>query len=368
MAGSDVSTVTHLLPRVNEGFITTLNGSISSGATTVPLNSTSGLVNGTTFVGIIEPNATNQQVFTGTVDTGGGQITNVVWTRGANAAHSGGVTIVDYVTGTAINMLARWASIEHSDTGTHGNVTATGLTVTGTTAFNGSFDGWVGANESWTYASSTTITVPSDATTKYDVGDYIKLTQSSTVKYFVVTGVAATVLTVSGLSGVTVANAAITLPAYSKTRTPHGAPAAGHTYNPYKFSVYRNGAWTQSNSPAKVQFDTKLWDTSSNFDATTNFRFTAPVAGFYMVGASIQHTAGDNIVSETLLYKNGSTVASLDRSIQSSGGNASVDCGGAIPVLLAASDYLEIFFQGTSSGTGGVGTSTNFWGFLISAL
>lgn len=98
--------------------------------------------------------------------------------------------------------------------------------------FKGLIDGWVGANESWAYASSTTITVPSDATTKYDVGDYIKLTQSSTVKYFVVTGVTSTVLTVQGMQSATVANSAITANYYSKISKPHGIAAGpGATAN-----------------------------------------------------------------------------------------------------------------------------------------
>lgn len=127
---SDVSSVVHLLPKAHEGFITTLGSTISSGATTVPLNSTTGLTNGDTFIGIIEPSGTNQQVFTGAVDTADGTITGVVWTRGANVGHAGGVSIVDYVTGTALNMLSRWASIEHKDTGHHGTITADSVTAT----------------------------------------------------------------------------------------------------------------------------------------------------------------------------------------------------------------------------------------------
>lgn len=125
---SDVSAVTHLLAKVNEGFITTTGSTISSGASAVPLTSLSGLTNGTTFVGIIEPGATNQQVFTGVVDTGGSQITGVHWTRGTNVGHSAGVTVVDYSTGTLVNMLTKWAAVQHNDDGTHSAITATSIT------------------------------------------------------------------------------------------------------------------------------------------------------------------------------------------------------------------------------------------------
>lgn len=91
-----------------------------------------------------------------------------------------------------------------------------------------SADGWNSASGTWVYDSSTTITVPTDATNTYDIGDKIKLTQSATTKYFIVTAVAATTLTVTGGSDYTVANAAITNVYYSKQSNPHGFP---HWFN-----------------------------------------------------------------------------------------------------------------------------------------
>ena len=88
---------------------------------------------------------------------------------------------------------------------------------------NGLLTGWIPAGETWTYASATTITVPSGAASKYQKGDKIKLTQT-TVKYFYVVSVADTVLTVTGGSDYTVANAAITLPYFSKVENPQGFP------------------------------------------------------------------------------------------------------------------------------------------------
>lgn len=82
----------------------------------------------------------------------------------------------------------------------------------------GSIDGWVNVTGSWSYASSTTITVPSGAASIYRKGDRIRITQT-TDKYFYVIAVADTLLTVTGGSDYTVANAAITSPKYS-----HGDP------------------------------------------------------------------------------------------------------------------------------------------------
>lgn len=120
MSSSDVSGVSSFFSTAAEGFVTTTSGSISSGDTTVGLNSVSGLTNGNVFVGIIEPGVTGkEQVFTGLVDTAGSQVTSVVWTRGNNTAHAGGVTVVDYVTGTAHNMMVKGLLVAHSQDGTH---------------------------------------------------------------------------------------------------------------------------------------------------------------------------------------------------------------------------------------------------------
>jgi hypothetical protein len=85
------------------------------------------------------------------------------------------------------------------------------------------WDGWVEVTDSWAYASATTVTVPSDATTKYSVGDKVKFDQSGT-KYFYIIAVSATTLTLFGGSDYTVANAAISSVFYSKVENPQGFP------------------------------------------------------------------------------------------------------------------------------------------------
>lgn len=115
---SDVSSVVNFFATANEGFTTTLSSTISAGASTVPLNDTAGLTDGTIFVGIIEPGATAEQVFTGTVNLGSAQINNVVWTRGTNVGHASGATIVDYVTGTDHNMMSAGILKSHNQDGT----------------------------------------------------------------------------------------------------------------------------------------------------------------------------------------------------------------------------------------------------------
>ena len=98
---------------------------------------------------------------------------------------------------------------------THINQFATGLDNLET--------GWTAGVGTWTYASATSITIPSGGTSIYAVGDKIKLTQT-TVKYFYVVAVASTTLTITGGTDYTLANAAITSPYYSHMGAPVGFP------------------------------------------------------------------------------------------------------------------------------------------------
>jgi hypothetical protein len=44
-----------------------------------------------------------------------------------------------------------------------------------------------------------------------------------------------------------------------------------------------------SNTFTKVQINTEEFDTNSNFDSTTNYRFTPTVAGYYQVNGSVNN-------------------------------------------------------------------------------
>ena len=114
----------------------------------------------------------------------------------------------------------------HNHTGTYtpyiipstsGNV----LTSDGTNWTSRVQDGWIPVADTWTYASATTINVPSGAASIYSPGDKIKLTQTTVKRFYIIT-VADTLLTVVGASTETVANAAITLPYYSHAKNPLG--------------------------------------------------------------------------------------------------------------------------------------------------
>lgn len=91
-------------------------------------------------------------------------------------------------------------------------------------------DGWVDDTaETWTFASATTFTVATDLTAKYTVGTRLKLTQSATVKFFVVSAGSTfaggnTTVTISGGSDYTFANAAVSANFHSYAANPQGWP------------------------------------------------------------------------------------------------------------------------------------------------
>lgn len=129
---TSVSSVTKHYPSAENGFTTTTSGSVSSGATSVGLNSVSGYSNGEVVVMVIDPDdATKKQTFTGTMDTSGSQVTGVIWTAGTNQTHAAGATVVDYATATHISMISKGILVEHNQNGTHSAITATSLTATG---------------------------------------------------------------------------------------------------------------------------------------------------------------------------------------------------------------------------------------------
>jgi hypothetical protein len=65
-----------------------------------------------------------------------------------------------------------------------------------------------------------------------------------------------------------------------------------------------NDSWT------KVEFDTEVYDNQSEFDPTTNYRFTAKKAGYYLVTAQISFWTANNAISYLIgIHKNGGNVA-----------------------------------------------------------
>jgi|WetSurMetagenome_2_1015567.scaffolds.fasta_scaffold54131_2 hypothetical protein len=109
------------------------------------------------------------------------------------------------------------------------------------------FDGWTPVTDSWTYASASTINVPSGAAAIYGKGDRIRFKQGAGYKYFVIVAVTDTLLTVAINTDYTVATpTAITDIAYSHQISPIGFPQWFTAATPtFAVSEFDNGSGGQ---------------------------------------------------------------------------------------------------------------------------
>jgi hypothetical protein len=105
------------------------------------------------------------------------------------------------------------------------------------------------------------------------------------------------------------------------------------------FSAYQSSAQTlSSNTWTKINLQTEEWDTNSNFDNTTNYRFTPTVGGYYQVNGAVAISSVNTSIT-TALYKNGSNFKISNQS------NANMYIGNvsALVFLNGSTDYIEMY-------------------------
>jgi hypothetical protein len=216
---------------------TTLSAQKLDGATSFSVVATTGWETSTPVHGIMyRTDAQGNKVAGSQIDwkgdVSGTTVSNVVVTAGDDDTYDIGDTVELAPTAAWGDDIATGILVEHNQDGTHSDVTAETLAVSGATTLTGaltvkSYDGWINTADTWTYASATTFTIAGvDRTAQFPVGTKIKLTQT-TAKYFYVTASSFstdTTITVTGGSDYSLANAAITSPALSYDATPQGFP------------------------------------------------------------------------------------------------------------------------------------------------
>jgi hypothetical protein len=172
--------------------------------------------------------------------------------------------------------------------------------------YQGLIDGWVSANETWTYASSTTFTVASDVTDKYQKGDKIKFTQATDgVKYMYIVGVSesggTTTITVTGGSDYDLDNEAITANYYSHASNPIGFPdwfEYTATITAGVGSITTAAETSYFSIKEKTVFVRNIIVTTTNGTGSDSVRFSLPVTAHASLscgggGRSLQN--GDSI-------------------------------------------------------------------------
>lgn len=326
---------TDLVRKAAPLFATQLSGSISPSDTTIPLQSISGLPLDTAVTITIDATDANanqtptfKETVTGVVNTGSSSLINCL--RGLDSttaqAHSTGAATVQWFTANDWNDFITSYLTEHVQLGHHRALSdVNGKTWLGQSAASNSVN-------YLTVGNAATGVSPSLVATGTDSNIPITLTPKGTAPIVVPNG------TVSTLSAT----------------------------NPHKFSVYRSAAWnTASNAFVKIQFDTENFDTGSDYDSVTNFRFIAPVAGFYQFNAAGSFTLGSNNIGSIALFKNGNLFKQGSESLV---GSITTGFTAVVSdfIQLAQSDYIEVY----AYGTGGAGTTGNaatyFSGFLQS--
>lgn len=109
----------------------------------------------------------------------------------------------------------------------------------------------------------------------------------------------------------------------------------------YVISTGKSSSTTQP-----FDFDTKVFDTHAAVTIGSNWRFTAPVSGYYKVSTLVNPSAPPSLYLR--LYKNGTFYSNLDYTV-------STVWNGSITVQLNAGDYIDVRSSGASNSTGGSG-------------
>lgn len=148
--------------------------------------------------------------------------------------------------------------------GSDSNLSSLGDTnLTTSISVNQRWDGWTDTNDTMSYASASTINSLTGSTSRYQKGDWLKITQT-TDKFFKIIDVADTLLTVDGFGTYTVANSAITNPQVSVSRSPYGVPVA---------NLFDNNTELYAN--AIVNGDFNVWQRNYTFTSPANNTCTA---------------------------------------------------------------------------------------------
>ena len=133
------------------------------------------------------------------------------------------------------------------------------------------------------------------------------------------------------------------------------------------FSAYQGTSQTlTANVFTKIQLNTERFDTNSNFDPTTNYRFTPTVAGYYLINYSAYGTTTGTITEFIAsLYKNGS--AYEYGVITHSNGNQAFTSTSLV-YMNGSTDYLELYISVNGTGTLSSQTASGTLNFMSGFL
>ena len=123
-----------------------------------------------------------------------------------------------------------------------------------------------------------------------------------------------------------------------------GVAGTGPAFSAYMSSNQSITALTLT----KVIFNIEDFDTDSNYDHATNYRFTPTVAGYYLINSAISFLGFTASQGNVHLYKNGSTFAVSTVPGSGYGYTPSVS---TIVYANGTTDYFEVYAGNSSTDT-----------------
>ncbi len=146
----------------------------------------------------------------------------------------------------------------------------------------------------------------------------------------------------------TASDVVLTVPAATGTVITTASTFAG---NGPAFSAYATSAVTMASSTwTKIALQAEEFDTNSNFDSTTNYRFQPTVAGYYQIsgGTTFQPAgAGNRFLS---IFKNGSVFKGFGV-LPAASINYTQMYGSCLVYLNGSTDYVELYALQNSGGS-----------------
>ena len=138
------------------------------------------------------------------------------------------------------------------------------------------------------------------------------------------------------------------------------------------FSAYQSSGQSISNATAtKIIFDTEEFDTNSNYDNATNYRFTPTVAGYYQFTTAARLPVGTGSGESWLtFYKNGSSAKRVMNYQALTNTGVFMQQGTALIYMNGSTDYVEVYIQhsvGSSQTLWAASMGCYFQGFLARA-
>ena len=122
---------------------------------------------------------------------------------------------------------------------------------------------------------------------------------------------------------------------------------------------------TQS-SYTRINFDSESFDTNSNYDNATNYRFTPTVAGYYLLFASLLNNPAGSGQYVTAIRKNGSNLSPNGNLVNTAVGGGSTVPATNLVYANGTTDYFDVAAYASTASPTVQGGST-FFGYMVRA-